>query len=400
MACMRTLDDLDVAGGPAGKRVLVRVDFNVPVDKAGSVADDTRVRAALPTIRRLAEEGGRIVLVSHRGRPAGTGFEKAYSLAPVRCALEGALGHSVALAGDVVGPDARALSLSLADGEVMLVENVRFDAREKACDDAFSAELAELGDIYVDDAFGCAHRAHASIAGVPRLLPSYAGLLLQREVETLSDMLQTPKRPFVAVLGGSKVSDKIGVIDALLDVCDTLVVGGGMCFTFLKAQGARIGSSLCEDAYVERARAMLDKACDNNVEIVLPTDVVAAEKCAADAPTVISPADDIPDGMMGLDIGPASTKAFARVVQSARTVFWNGPMGVFELAPFARGTEGIARAMAGASHTVTIVGGGDSLRAVNELGLAERMTFVSTGGGAAMELVEGKTLPGVAALCS
>ncbi len=393
MAEIRSIDDLDAAG----KRVLVRVDFNAPVAD-GIVTDDTRIRAALPTIRKLAGDGAKVILMSHRGRPDGTGFQEEFSLAPAARRLGELLDAPVAMAGDICGDDARAKAAALADGEVLMLENLRFDPREKKNDRAFCEELASLGDAYVNDAFGTAHRAHASTAGLAGLLPAYAGYLLQNEVDTLTGMLDAPRHPFCAILGGSKVSDKIAVIEALMDKCDTLVIGGGMCFTFLAAQGYGVGTSLKEDDWIDRAAAMLRKADEKGVELLLPVDVVCADRFAADASTCTVAIDAIPADMMGLDIGPRTAQLYADAIGRAQTVFWNGPMGVFEMDAFAAGTEAVARAVAAAADADTIIGGGDSVAAVNKFGLADAMTFISTGGGASMELVEGRKLPGVAAL--
>ena len=393
MADIKSIDGLDAAG----KRVLVRVDFNVPV-KDGVVTDDTRIRAALPTIQKLVADGARVVLMSHLGRPSGEGFEDAYTLRPAAQRLSELLGRPVVFATDTVGPDAKAKAASLRDGDVLVVENLRFDKREKKNDPAFCEELAKLGEAYVNDAFGTAHRAHASTAGVAALLPAYAGYLMQREVGTLTGMLENPKRPFVAILGGSKVSDKIKVIDALMDRCDTLVIGGGMCFTFLLAQGKAVGTSLKEEDWVERAAAMIAKAQERGVKLLLPVDVVCADRFAEDAETVTVSVDDVPGDMMGLDIGPETAKLYAAAVAEAGTVFWNGPMGVFEMRPFEAGTKAVAEAVAENEQADTIIGGGDSVAAVNKFGLADRMTFISTGGGASMELVQGEALPGVEAL--
>ena len=393
MSYKRSVSDADVSG----KRVIVRVDFNVPV-KDGVVGDDTRIRAALPTINLLRERGARIVCMSHLGRPAGTGFEAAYSMEPVAARFSELLGAPVAYVRDVCGEEALAASQALADGEVLLVENLRFEKGEKKNDPAFAAALAKLGDAYVDDAFGVAHRAHASVAGVPAILPAYAGLLLAGEVDTITGMLNDPARPFVAVLGGSKVSDKIGVIDALSEKVDVLLIGGGMCFTFMQAQGLPIGSSLVEPEWVERAGEMLDKAAERGCRIVLPLDYVVADKFAADAATQIVDKTAIPEGWMGLDIGPRSCELYARELASAKTVFWNGPMGVFEMEAFAAGTRAVGQAIADNAACTSVVGGGDSAAAVKKFGLESGMTFISTGGGASMELVEGKALPGVEAI--
>ena len=393
MADIKTIDELDAAG----KRALVRVDFNVPV-KDGAVADDTRIRAALPTIEKLVAQGARVVLMSHLGRPAGEGFEEAFTLRPAAQKLSELLGKPVVFATDTVGDDARAKAASLRDGDVLVLENLRFDKREKKNDPAFCEELAALGDVYVNDAFGTAHRAHASTAGVAALLPAYAGYLMQREVSTLSGMLEAPRRPFAAILGGSKVSDKIKVIDALMDTCDTLIIGGGMCFTFLLAQGKQVGTALKEDDWVERAAAMIEKAEARGVKLLLPVDVVVADRFAEDAETLTVSVDDIPGDMMGLDIGPETAKLYADAVAEAQTVFWNGPMGVFEMQPFEAGTKAVAEAVAANADADTVIGGGDSVAAVNKFDLADKMTFISTGGGASMELVQGEALPGVEAL--
>ena len=393
MADLKTIDQLDASG----KRVVMRVDFNVPV-KDGVVTDDTRIKAALPTIKHLLEQGARLVLMSHRGRPSGEGFEEEFSLRPAALRLSELLGSPVVFAVDVVGPDAQAKAASLKDGQVLLIENLRFDKREKKNDPAFCEELAKLGEVYVNDAFGTAHRAHASTAGLANLLPAYAGYLMANEVSTLTGMLDRPKRPFVAILGGSKVSDKIQVIDALMDKADTLIIGGGMCFTFLLAQGKKVGTSLKEEDWVERAGEMIKRAAEKDVKLLLPVDVVVADKFAEDANTKTVSVDEIPDDMMGLDIGPETAKIYAQAIAEGKTVFWNGPMGVFEMDAFAVGTKDVALAVAANKEADTIIGGGDSVAAVNKFDLADQMTFISTGGGASMELVEGKELPGVAAL--
>lgn len=393
MAQIKSVDELDARG----KRVLVRVDFNVPV-KDGVVTDDTRIRAALPTIERLVGQGARVVLMSHLGRPAGTGYEEAFSLAPAAARLAELVDANVLFARDTVGEDARAKIDSLEDGQIVVLENLRFDKREKKNDPEFCRELASLGDVYVNDAFGTAHRAHASTAGVASVLPAYAGCLLDREVATLSGMLDEPKRPFVAILGGSKVSDKIKVIDALLDKADTLIIGGGMCFTFLLSEGKQVGTSLKEDDWIERAGEMIEKARARGVKLLLPVDVVAADAFSEDARTEVVSVDAIPQDMMGLDIGPETALAYARAIADAGSVFWNGPMGVFEMKAFEAGTKAVALAVADADGADTIIGGGDSVAAVNKFGLADKMTFISTGGGASMELVQGEKLPGVEAL--
>lgn len=393
MSDIKTIEGVDVRG----KRVIVRVDFNVPI-KDGAVGDDTRIRAALPTIERLVNGGAKVILMSHLGRPAGEGFEEKFTLAPAAARLAELIDAPVAFAADTVGDDARAKAAELADGSVLVLENLRFDKREKKNDPAFCEELASLAELYVNDAFGTAHRAHASTAGIASLLPAYAGFLLAGEVETLSGMLDAPKRPFVAILGGSKVSDKVGVIDALIDKADTIIIGGGMCFTFLLAQGKAVGTSLKEEDWVERAGDMIEKAQAAGVKLLLPVDVVAADAFAEDANALTCSVDAIPADMMGLDIGPETEKLYADAIAEGSTVFWNGPMGVFEMKAFEHGTRAVAEAVAANKDAATIIGGGDSVAAVNKFSLADEMTFISTGGGASMELVEGKTLPGVAAL--
>ncbi len=392
MAEMRTVDDLDAQG----LRVLVRVDFNVPLDD-GMVSDDTRIRAALPTIEKLVSQDARVILMSHLGRPSGTGFEEAFSLAPVAVRLGELVDAPVVMAADVTGDDAHAKVAALDDGEILVLENLRFDAREKEDDPGFCEELASLADIYVNDAFGTAHRAHASTAGVASLLPAHAGYLMAHEVSMITDMLDSPRRPFVAILGGSKVSDKIKVIDALIDKADVVIIGGGMCFTFLAAQGKRVGKSLMEADWVDRAHDMIDKAATQGVRLILPVDVVVADRLADDAVTKVVSVDDIPDDMMGLDIGPETVSLCAEAIADAQSIFWNGPVGAFEVPVFETGTREIAHAVAQCAGD-TIIGGGDSVAAVNKFGLADEMTFISTGGGASMELVQGEKLPGVEAL--
>lgn len=398
---MRSLDQLDVQG----KRVLMRVDFNVPlaVGAAGTVevADDTRIRASLPSIEELRGRGARLVLVSHLGRPHGVRAPE-FSLAPVAARLRELTGAKVILAPAVVGDDVRALSESLGEGEILLLENVRFEPGETSNDPALARALAELADAYVNDAFGAAHRAHASTEGVAHLLPHAAGRLLEREVRTLTGILEHPARPLVAVLGGSKVADKIAVIERFLGLADSVIIGGAMCFPFLAAQGHTVGVSLCEAADVEHARAALAKAApadgvEGRAAIELPSDLVIAERFAAEAEWRVLDGVDIPDGWMGLDIGPATAARYAQTIATAGTVFWNGPMGAFELEPFAAGTRAVAEAVAGADG-VTVVGGGDSAAALAQFGLDHAVSFLSTGGGATLELVEGRVLPGVQAL--
>jgi phosphoglycerate kinase len=393
---VRTLDDL-LGEGVAGRRVLVRADLNVPTDD-GSITDDGRIRAVLPTITALRDAGARVIVMSHLGRPKGAPDPR-YSLRPVADRLGELLGSPVAFPTDTVGEQARQAVAGLADGGVALLENLRFNPGETSKDDAergeFAAALAAFGDAYVDDAFGAVHRKHASVFDLARLLPHHAGGLVLAEVEVLRRLTGDPDRPYAVVLGGSKVSDKLGVIDALLPKVDRMLIGGGMCFTFLAAQGHGVGDSLLEADQVEVCKRLLAVAGD---KLVLPTDIVVADEFSADANTRTVAADAIPDGWKGLDIGPASVFRFAAELAGAGTVFWNGPMGVFELAPFAEGTRGVAQAVAECPG-LTVVGGGDSAAAVRTLGLDESaFTHISTGGGASLEYLEGKTLPGLAAL--
>jgi phosphoglycerate kinase len=393
MGAKRGIDGL---GDLRGRRVLVRVDFNVPI-RDGVVGDDTRVRAALPTITDLRSRGARVILCSHLGRPKGT-VAAQYSLAPVAAHLAALLGVPVAFATDCVGAPAEAAVAALGDGAVLLLENLRFHAAEEANEPVFAAALAALADVYVNDAFGAAHRAHASTEGVAHLLPAAAGHLLAREVETLSALLEAPARPFVAIVGGAKVTDKIGVIDRLCEVADEILIGGAMAFTFAIAEGGAVGASLHEDAAgQETARRARAKASAAGCTRRLPADTVAADAFAADAATRVVATDQVPDGWMGLDIGPVAAALYAERIAGAATVLWNGPMGVFELAPFAAGTRAVAEAVAACPGT-TVVGGGDSVAAVTQMGLADRITHISTGGGASLELLEGRVLPGVAAL--
>jgi phosphoglycerate kinase len=377
--------------------VLVRVDFNVPLSESGEVTDDTRIRAALPTIRYLVDHDAKVILASHLGRPKGEPEDR-FRLDPVVGVLSALLGQPVRKVDEVVGPEATAAVEAMVPGDVLILENVRFEPGEKTNDPEFAARLAALADVYVNDAFGAAHRAHASTEGVAHLLPAYAGLLFAREVETLSGMLEDPERPFVAILGGSKVSDKFAVIDRFLDIVDGLLIGGGMCFTFLVAKGIEVGDSLVEQDWVERAALMLAKAERNGVTLLLPVDFVVADAIAEDAETRVVPREGIPAGSMGLDIGPATAELFKHEIDEARTIFWNGPMGVFEMTPFEEGTKAVATAVARNSRAVSVVGGGDSVAALRKFDLEDRVTFVSTGGGASMKLLEGEPLPGVAAL--
>ena len=396
---MRTLETL---GDLAGKRVLVRCDLNVPLEDgpAGdmrTITDDGRIRASLPLLQQLTGAGARVVVMAHLGRPKGTP-DPAYSLAPVGSRLEELLGVPVRVAGDVVGESAAEAVRAQEADRVVLLANVRFEAAETSKDDAerraFAEQLAAFADVYVDDAFGAVHRKHASVYDVAQLLPSAAGPLVAREVEVLRRLTETPERPYAVVLGGSKVSDKLAVIENLLPTVDTLLVGGGMCFTFLAAQGHDVGSSLLEEDQVGTCKELLESG-----KIVLPVDVVAATAFSADADHDVVPADAIPADRMGLDIGPESVQRFAEALSGARTVFWNGPMGVFELAPYAEGTRGVAEAVAGLDGALTVVGGGDSAAAVRALGVGEeRFTHISTGGGASLEYLEGKALPGLEVL--
>jgi phosphoglycerate kinase len=385
---VRTLDDL---GELDGKRVLVRVDFNVPLD-AGRVADDTRIRAALPTIEELRRRGARLILVSHLGRPKDR--EPELSMRPAADRLAELTDADVTLAPAVVGEEVRAFAGNLQPGDVLVLENVRYEAGETKNDPALARALAELADVYVDDAFGAAHRAHASVDGVARLVAARAaGRLLEREVSELSRVLEEPARPQVAVLGGAKVSDKIAVIERFTDVADSILIGGAMCFPFFAAQGHSVGASLCASEDVELASRLLG----DGTQLDLPVDLVIADRLAADASTSELDGVDVPEGMMGLDIGPRTAQAYARTIAQAGSVFWNGPMGAFELEPFAAGTRAVAQAVADAPG-VTVVGGGDSAAALARFGLADQVTHLSTGGGASLELIEGKTLPGVEAL--
>jgi phosphoglycerate kinase len=375
---VKGLDDLDVDG----KRVLVRVDFNVPLD-GERITDDTRIRAALPTIEALRERGARLLLAAHLGRPKDR--EPEFSLAPVAARLGELLKTDVPLAADLD---------HVPDGDVVMLENIRYEQGETKNDPALAQRLADLADAYVDDAFGAAHRAHASTEGVARLLPSAAGLLMQREVQTLTGILEDPARPLVAIVGGAKVTDKIGVLEAFLESADAILIGGAMAFPFLSVQGHSIGDSLCADEDLEPARALLERDTD---KLRLPLDLVLGRAFAADTERRAIDGVDVPDGWMGLDVGPRTAEAYGEEIAGAGTVFWNGPMGAFELEPFAAGTRAVAEAVAAAPGT-TVVGGGDSAAALAQFGLAERVTHLSTGGGASLELIEGKTLPGVEVL--
>ncbi|MCF6096851.1 phosphoglycerate kinase [Thermovorax subterraneus] len=388
----KTVEDFDVNV----KRVLVRVDFNVPMDEEGNITDDTRIRATLPTIQYLIKNGAKVILASHLGRPKGKKNPK-YSLAPVAGRLSEILGKDVLMAGDCIGEEVEKAVASMKPGDVMLLENVRFYAEEEANDRGFAEKLARLADIYINDAFGTAHRAHASTAGVAEFLPAGAGFLMKKEIEIMGKALEAPERPFVAILGGAKVSDKIGVIRNLLNKVDYLLIGGGMAFTFLKGLGYNIGRSLLEEDKIELAKDLLKEAEEKGVKVLLPDDVVIAPEVKEGVEYKTVPVSQIPDDMIGVDIGEVTRDKFAKVIKEAKTVVWNGPMGVFEIKDFAEGTLAVAKAMA-ESGAVTIVGGGDSAAAVEQLGFADAMTHISTGGGASLEFLEGKELPGVAVL--
>ena len=389
----KTIMDVDVAG----KKILLRCDFNVPQDKdTGAITSDKRIVAALPTIKYLLDQGAAVIACSHLGKPKGEWKEK-LSLAPVAVRLSQLLGQEVIFAKDVVGDDAKAKAAALQGGQIMLLENLRFDPREEKNDPSFAKELADMAELYVSDAFGSVHRAHASTAGVAAFLPAVSGLLVAKELEIMGGALNDPKRPFVAVLGGAKVSDKIGVINNLLERADTIVIGGGMAYTFAKAQGGSIGKSLCESDKLDYALEMIEKAKKNGVKLLLPIDTVAADNFSNDAKRMVVSTMAIPDDYEGMDIGPETTKLFCDAVKGAGTVVWNGPMGVFEFENFAAGTRAMAQALAD-SGAVTIVGGGDSAAAVEQMGFADKITHISTGGGASLEFLEGLELPGVACL--
>jgi len=383
----------------SGKRALVRVDFNVPVDDKGNITDDTRIRAALPTIQDLIQKGAKVILASHFGRPKGV--DDKLRLTPVAQRLSELLGQQVVKTDDCIGDEVAAQVSALQNGQVLLLENVRFYKEEEKNDPEFAKKLAANADFYVNDAFGTAHRAHASTEGVTHYLsPSVGGYLIEKELQYLQSAIENPQRPLAAIIGGSKVSSKITVIETLLDKCDKLIIGGGMIFTFYKARDLSIGKSLVEEDYIELARSLEAKAKERGVALLLPTDIVAADKFAPDANATTVSIKDIPADGMGLDIGPDSIKLFQGALADCKTVIWNGPMGVFEFDQFAAGTEAIARTLAelGKTGTTTIIGGGDSVAAVEKVGLADEMSHISTGGGASLELLEGKVLPGIAAL--
>ena len=389
-----SLTEADVSG----KRVLVRADFNVPQDDNGNITDETRIRAALPTIKDLTDKGGKVILCSHMGRPKGEVKEE-LRLTTVAERLSQLLGQEVIKTDDCVGDAVASAVSAMKNGDVILLENLRFHSEETKNDPEFAKQLASNADLYVNDAFGTAHRAHASTEGVTKYLsPSVAGYLIEKELDYLQDAVDNPKRPLAAIIGGSKVSSKIGVIETLLDKCDKLLIGGGMIFTFYKARGLSVGNSLVEEDKLELAKSLEAKAKEQGVDFLLPTDVVVADNFAPDANSKTVSVEEIPDGWMGLDIGPNSIKVFQDALADCNAVIWNGPMGVFEFDKFAKGTEAIARTLADKSDAVTIIGGGDSVAAVEKVGVADKMSHISTGGGASLELLEGKTLPGIVAL--
>ena len=384
----------------SSKRVLVRADFNVPLDDQGNITDDTRIRAALPTIQELTSKGAKVILTSHFGRPKGQ-VNESMRLTPVAKRLSELLGQEVVKTDDCIGDEVKAAVDKLQEGQVLLLENVRFHAEEEKNDPEFAKQLASVADLYVNDAFGTAHRAHASTEGVTHYLrPSVAGFLIEKELQYLQNAIENPQRPLAAIIGGSKVSSKIGVIETLLDKVDKLLIGGGMIFTFYKARGLNVGKSLVEEDKLELAKSLEAKAKERGVDLLLPTDVVVADNFAADADSQTVSVENIPDGWMGLDIGPDSVKVFQDALADCKSVIWNGPMGVFEFDKFAVGTEAIAHTLAELTHkgTATIIGGGDSVAAVEKVGVADQMSHISTGGGASLELLEGKELPGIAAL--
>lgn len=388
----KTVQDLDASG----RKILVRVDFNVPQDDTGAIMDDTRIRAALPTIRLLRERGGKVILVSHLGRPKGKVAEK-YRMDPVAKRLSELLGVAVTKVNDCIGPEVEQAVAGMQPGDIVMLENVRFYAEEEANDPGFAKKLAGLADLFVNDAFGTAHRAHASTEGVAKVLPGVAGLLMQKEIEIMGKALEDPARPFVAVLGGAKVSDKIGVIKNLLTKVDVLLIGGGMAYTFLKARGLEIGKSLLDNEKVDLARELMQQAAQKGVKMLLTEDVVVAKEFSADTEYKTVKVSQIPADWQGVDIGPETIKQFSDEIAKAKTLIWNGPMGVFEIVPFDNGTRAIAEAIAKCNGT-TIIGGGDSAAAVEQMGFAEKITHVSTGGGASLEFLEGIELPGVKVL--
>ncbi len=385
-----TIKDIDVNG----KKVLLRCDFNVPLDENLNITDKTRIIAALPTIKYLLDHNAKLILCSHLGRPKGE-VKKEFSLAPVAKELSNQLGKEVKLAEDIVGPSAKELTSNMKEGDVVLLENVRFDPREEKNDDEFSKELASLAEVYVNDAFGTCHRAHSSTAGVAKFLPSACGFLIEKELKALGDALNNPVRPFVAILGGKKVSDKIGVIDSLLEKVDTLLIGGGMAYTFYKAQGYGVGNSVCELDKLDLATSLMEKAKAKGVKMLLPLDNKIGKEFKPDTESKVVKYSEIPDGWEGFDIGPETIKLYTEELRKAKTVLWNGPVGLFEFDQFAVGTNAIAKCLAELKDCTTIIGGGDSAAAVTKAGLADKMSHISTGGGASLEFIEGKKLPGI-----
>ena len=385
----KTIEDIDVNG----KKVLMRCDFNVPQDENGNITDNRRIVSALPSIKYLIEHNAKVILCSHLGRPKGE-FKEKYSLKPIAEELSKLLGKEVKLAKDVIGEDAHNLANNLKDGDVMLLENVRFHKEEEANDPEFAKKLADMAEIYVNDAFGTAHRAHASTAGVASYLPAVSGFLIKKELDFMGSALENPERPFVAILGGAKVSDKIGVIENLMEKVDTLIIGGAMAYTFLKATGKNIGNSLCEDEKLELAKDILEKAKQKNVKLMLPVDNIEAKSTDDEVTKIV---EDIEDGYAGFDIGPKTIEMYEKELESAKTVVWNGPLGMFELEKFANGTMSIARKLA-ELDAITIIGGGDSASAIEKAGLSDKMSHISTGGGASLEFLEGKKLPGIEVL--
>lgn len=391
-----TIDEVNLKG----QRVLVRVDFNVPLDENQNITNDIRIKASLPTIKKIIAEGGKAILMSHLGRPKGQKDPK-FSLKPAAKRLSELVGKDVKLAPDCIGEEVKNMVDAMQDGEVLLLENVRFHKEEEKNDEAFAKQLAELGDVYVNDAFGSAHRAHASTEGVTKFIKTCAaGYLMKKELDYLGSAISAPKRPFCAILGGAKISGKIDVINNLLDKVDTLLIGGGMAYTFYKAQGKEIGKSLLEEEKIDLAKELLNKLKDSNVKFLLPEDVVVAAEFKNESPSEVVSTDKIPSDKMGLDIGPKTVDLFTSEIQQSNTIVWNGPMGVFEMANFAKGTNQIAKALADATENgaVTIIGGGDSAAAISKAGLSDKVSHVSTGGGASLEFLEGKALPGVEAL--
>lgn len=389
----KTIRDIDLKN----KKVLVRCDFNVPFDEEGKISDNRRIVAALPTIKYLLENNCKIILCSHLGRPKGE-FKKEFSLKPVAEELSRLLNVEVKLSEDVVGESARTLTNNMQEGEIVLLENVRFEAGEEKNDEELSKKLASFAEIYVNDAFGTAHRAHSSTTGVASFLPAVSGFLIEKELEFLGNALENPQRPFVAILGGKKVSDKIGVIDSLLEKVDTLIIGGGMAYTFFKSMGYNVGKSICEEDKLELAQNLIKKAEEKNVKLLLPIDNIVADEFSPDANTKEVLSSEIPEGWEGLDIGPKTVELFKQELKNAKTIIWNGPLGLFEYEKFSNGTNEIAKCLANLNEATTIIGGGDSAAAVEKIGLADKMTHISTGGGASLEFLEGKKLPGIEAL--